>query len=192
MKRLSSLVLAIFGLTVVSGIYAADQDKKAIEKKIKNAESAAPHSVAAKATIMDWPAKEGGESVTLRKGTNGWTCFPDMPSTKGNDPMCLDAQWMEWADAWMHKRDPKITGLGIGYMLQENAEESNTDPFATKATADNEWMKGVPHVMLLVPDAKMLDGMPVHPDQGGPWVMWRNTPYVHVMAPMPPGMIKKQ
>jgi hypothetical protein len=31
----------------------------------------------------------------------------------------------------------------------------------------------------------MLQGLPVTPDSGGPWVMWRDTPYVHVMVPMP-------
>ena len=43
----------------------------------------------------------------------------------------------------------------------------------------------VPHLMILVPDASALDGLPTSPDGGGPWVMWRNTPYVHIMAPMP-------
>jgi hypothetical protein len=43
----------------------------------------------------------------------------------------------------------------------------------------------LPHLMILVPDSRMLEGLPVTPDSDGPWVMWRNTPYVHIMVPMP-------
>ena len=64
--------------------------------KIKSALAAAPASVARDATVMDMVTMK-----VLRKGSNGWTCFPDGPSP-GTDPMCLDKNGMEWADAWMH------------------------------------------------------------------------------------------
>ncbi len=156
------------------------------QSKIKSAMSAAPSSISMDATIMDWPAAEGGEMTMLKEGTNGFTCLPDMPDTPGNDPMCLDEPWLKWADAWMNKEDVNITQMGFGYMLQGGSPESNTDPYATGPTQDNEWITdAVPHLMILVPDETMLKGLPTSPDQGGPWVMWRNTPYVHIMAPMP-------
>lgn len=156
------------------------------EAKIRNAMSAAPPSVADKATVKDWPAQKGGDMPVLRQGSNGWTCFPDMPDTKGNDPMCLDEPWLAWADAWMNKKPLTNARMGFGYMLQQNAPDSNTDPYATGPAPDNEWMdKGVPHLMIVVPDANTLQGLPTDHHQGGPWVMWRGTPYVHVMAPMP-------
>lgn len=156
------------------------------EAKISNAMSAAPPSISAKATIKDWPAEQGNEMPVLREGSNGWTCFPDMPATEGNDPMCLDEPWLAWADAWMNKKPLKNERMGFGYMLQENDAGSNIDPFATGPTPDNEWLdKGVPHLMILVPNEETLQGLPIVPDEGGPWVMWRGTPYVHIMAPMP-------
>src|SRR5262249_56382457 len=79
------------------------------EWKIQNAMSAALRAISKDATIMDWPAKEGEAPTVLRKGTNAWTCLPDDPSTPGNDPMCLDKMWMEWAQAWMTKKAPNIT-----------------------------------------------------------------------------------
>lgn len=162
------------------------QAQAARQAKIKSAVSAAPPSISAKATVMDWPAEPGGEMAMLREGSNGWTCMPDMPDTPGNDPMCLDEPWLTWVDAWINKTEPEITTMGFGYMLQGGSPESNTDPYATGPTDDNEWMtEGVPHLMILTPDAKALAGLPVRPDGGGPWVMWRNTPYVHIMAPMP-------
>ena len=157
------------------------------EAKIQNAMSAAPPSIAEQATVRDWPAEDGGEMAVLREGSGDWTCFPAMPTTPGNDPMCVDAPWLEWIDAWANKREPNITRMGFGYMLQDNdAPYSNTDPYATGPTPDNEWRPtDVPHLMILVPDEPMLEGLPTDPDNGGPWVMWRNTPYVHIMAPMP-------
>ena len=79
------------------------------DQKIANAMSAAPPTVSAKATILDWPARDGDAPPVLRQGTNGWKCFSDMPMTDGNDPMCLDAQWMNWVDAYMTKKAPRIS-----------------------------------------------------------------------------------
>lgn len=185
MQRIALLSLTCCLLFSVTAF--AQMDDAAKQAKIKSAMSSAPSSIAAEATVIDWPAEPDGEMTTLREGTSGWTCLPDMPATPGNDPMCLDAPWLQWADAWMNKTDVTITQMGFGYMLRGGSPESNTDPYAEGPTDDNEWMeKGVPHLMILVPDEKMLEGLPTTPSSGGPWVMWRNTPYVHIMAPMPP------
>ncbi len=159
------------------------------EAKIAEAESAAPADIASNATIMDWPAEEGGELVQLRAGTNGWTCFPNTPNPTGavgQDPMCLDAEWVKWAQAWMSKTEPAISAVGIGYMLQGDRGASNTDPFATAQTPDNEWVVAGPHLMVITPDPAQLEGVPTDPSTGGPWVMWKGTPYAHVMVPVPP------
>ncbi|MBI4408435.1 MAG: hypothetical protein HY561_01925 [Gemmatimonadetes bacterium] len=155
------------------------------EWKMESAMSAAPASIGANATIMDWPASEGAAMTELRKGTNGWMCMPDHPSTKGDpDPMCLDASWQNWADAWMNKKKPTFKSVGIGYMVAGGGEGSNVDPYATAATPENQWGQGPPHVMVIVPDAKSLEGMTTDPASGGPWVMWKGTDYVHVMVPL--------
>src|SRR5712691_9102676 len=87
------------------------------EQKIKNAMAAAPASISAKATIMDWPASEGAKPAVLRPGSKGWVCYPDFPGTKGNDPMCLDDSWQAWMDAYMAKKPPQIAHAGVGYMI---------------------------------------------------------------------------
>jgi hypothetical protein len=61
---------------------------------------------------------------------------------------------------------------------------SNVDPFAAGPTADNQWVVEGPHVMILLPDAKMLDSLTTDPNTGGPYVMWKGTPYAHVMMPV--------
>ena len=42
---------------------------------IQSATSAAPSSISADATVMDWSFN------VLREGSNGWTCLPDRPNT---------------------------------------------------------------------------------------------------------------
>jgi hypothetical protein len=153
-------------------------------QKIASAVSAAPAAISAKATILDWPEQEGGMPITLRAGSNGWTCFPDMPNTEGNDPACLDGVWMKWVEAYLSHKTPEISGVGFGYMLSTGgAWGSNTDPFAMQKSADNHWSHHQPHIMILVPDAKALEATPTDPANGGPYVMWAGTPYAHVMAP---------
>ena len=155
-------------------------------KKIADAMSAAPAEIAKHATIMDWPEKEGAQPRQLRAGTNGWVCMPSDPSGPGGDPMCLDKQWQAWADGWMTKTQPKITATGIAYMLRGDRGSSNTDPYATGPTATNEWIEAPPHIMVVYPDPKMLEAFPTDPKNGGPWVMWKGTPYAHLMVPVSP------
>ena len=148
---------------------------------IANALSAAPKSIASTATVV------GHDGRTLRRGTTDWVCMPDMPDVPNNTPMCLDAPWREMIDAWMNKRTPKVTKVGFGYMLQGDLPVSNLDPFAKAPTSTNQWIQhGAPHVMLILPDPSLLDGISTDPASGGPFVMWKGTPYAHVMIPSTP------
>jgi len=153
-------------------------------QKITSALAAAPEAISAKATILDYPSKEGAAPEVLRAGTNGWSCLPDMPDTKGNDPMCIDASWVKWLDAYLAHKPVQISTVGIAYMLAPGGGwGSNTDPYATKETPDNHWSHAGPHLMILVPDNTALAGISTDPTNGGPWVMFPNTPYAHIMAP---------
>jgi hypothetical protein len=38
--------------------------------------------------------------------------------------------------------------------------------------------------MVLFPDPKILDSYPTDPKMGGPSVMWKGTPYAHLMVPV--------
>src|ERR1700674_1951784 len=160
------------------------------EGKIQNAMSAAPDSVSLAATIMDWPATEGGQFTQLRAGTNGWVCYPSTPAATGavgQDPMCLDAEFQKWAGAWMTKKSPKLSGVGVAYMLQGDRGASITDPFAkTAGAAKNaqDWVVAGPHIMVTTPNAATLSALPGVPTGGVPWVMWKGTPYAHIMVPV--------
>jgi hypothetical protein len=154
------------------------------EQKIASAMAAAPAGVSGGATIMDFPSTPAGKPAQLRAGTNGFTCMPDDPTTEGADPMCFDAQWSTWAEGYMAKKPPKVTAVGYAYMLQGDGGASNTEPFAKKAAPDNDWHVDGPHVMVIYPDQKQYAALGTDHKAGGPYVMWKGTPYQHVMLPI--------
>jgi hypothetical protein len=153
------------------------------EDLIRSAMAAAPEAVAAGATIVAIGAD--GKMRTLRPGTNGFTCLPDNPNSPGPDPMCGDANAMEWAQAWIGRKEPPANKVGFMYMLAGGTDASNTDPHATGPAAGNHWVETGPHVMIV--GAKgMMEGYPTaaQPDTKAPYVMWAGTPYEHLVIPV--------
>ncbi|HKZ81064.1 MAG TPA: hypothetical protein VJ124_22525 [Pyrinomonadaceae bacterium] len=185
--------IAIFTLFVLvvacaQEVQAQRKQRRAAPKmtnaqKIAYAMSAAPLEIAKHATIMDMT--DMSKQKQLRSGTNGWVCYVMVFGTN-NEAMCLDKEWQKWAEAWMNKSEPKIEGTGIAYMLRGDNGASNSDPYATGPTTDNQWVVSPPHIMVLYQDPKMLDAYSTDPKNGGPWVMWKGTPYAHVMVPVSP------
>ncbi len=197
MNRAKVHLLVLLVLLVVPALYAqhshstpAKAKTMSDAEKVANAMSAAPAEIVKHATIMDWPATKDGRPRELKKGTNGWVCFPNSPEEYGgasiDDPMCLDKQWQSWAEAWQAHKAPSVSGTGIAYMLKGDRGASNTDPYATGPTKDNAWVVSPAHIMVLPSDPKTLDAYPSDPKNGGPWVMWRGTPYAHLMVPVAP------
>lgn len=168
----TALVLVLF-------TFPTDALGQSNDALIKEALSAAPATIALDATVVDW------EENVLRQGDNGWVCFPSPPETS-NSPMCFDEAWSSFGQSWMN-RDPNPIGVdqvGIAYMLQGDDGSSNVDPWAEGPAPDNEWVVEGPHLMIIVPDPAALEGLPTDPDNGGPYVMWRDTPYAHIMVPI--------
>jgi hypothetical protein len=180
MKTLVLLVTATaMPLAIVARPALAD-DEAAL---IKSAESAAPAAIASNAAI--YGVDDKGSMKTLREGKNGWWCMPDSPATPGPDPMCGDANAMEWAMAWIGKTAPPKGKVGFMYMLAGGTDASNTDPYATSPTETNNWIKTGPHVMVMNA-MDMMAGYPTdaNPDTSKPYVMWSGTPYAHLMLPV--------
>ena len=147
---------------------------------IKSAMSAAPESVSAKATVLDWNMN------TLREGSNGWTCLPDSDNAPGSAPWCVNEPWLNFLKAYVNREEPPYNAVGIAYMLMGDAPVSNSDPFATEPTGkENDWVTGLgAHLMVLVPDRESLKGISTEHLNRGPWVMWPGTPYAHIMIPV--------
>ena len=170
------LLMAFTFFTLPSDLFAGENGS--IEAKIARAMEAAPDSVTQNAAIIDT------DGTVLRQGTNGWICLP--ASAAGSHPMCNDEVWMSLMKAVGNKADFKTDKIGISYMLAGDDNVNNADPYDTKPDPGEVWVQEGPHLMILVPNPKMLEGLSDDPDNGGPYIMWKGTPYAHIMVPLGP------
>ena len=157
---------------------SAAEAEESAATKIARAVSAAPPSISANATVMD------NDGTVLREGSNGWTCLPNtFPGDHA--PLCNDALWMEMMTAMGSQAPFETDSVGISYMLQgdEGAGVSNSNPFHHDHANAEDYTETGPHLMIIVPKA-MLEGVTDDPSQGGPYVMWGDTPYAHIMVPV--------
>ena len=168
-------ILRVLILPLLAGAPLALADDSA--DKLSDALNAAWPGMAEDATVVDW------EGNVLQEGSNGYTCLPTPPTLVGSAPMCMDSEWMKWADAWQNKKGYAAELLGISYMLAGDEGASNIDPYAEGPTDDNEWIVEGAHLMIVAP-AALLDSFPTDPNSGGPYVMWKGTPYAHLMVPI--------
>lgn len=174
--------IIIGGLGLSAPVLGTEPERSEAETQaiIAEALSAAPPQVARNATVI------GLDGKVVRKGSGAYTCLPGPPGFGG--PMCHDEQFMKWMQAFMSGKDaPPVSGIGTSYMLAGDSPgggASNIDPAARTPTADNQWVVEGPHVMLILPDPAMLKGLPTTPDANGPYVMWPDSPYAHVMWPV--------
>jgi hypothetical protein len=178
----STVAVCFLSLSLVAATSAASaQDHKMVSDRqlVKSLRGAAPQYILDRATILNMGSD--GKMKVIKQGDNGWTCMDP-----GGAPMCADKAAMEWAQAWQDK-GPAPQKLGFIYMLRGDNGASNSDPYATKATADNNWVKTGSHVMIVGGEAKsMMQGYPrdAKPDPKKPYVMWPGTPYEHLMLPV--------
>lgn len=188
--RSHRLGVAALGIAIVFAACAPEaEEQSAVEEEvpgqsvqedpISSAMSAAPTSISGEARVLDWNMNE------LRAGTNQWTCLPDRPDTPGDDPWCVTEAWLNFLSAYVNHEEPSYTEIGFAYMLQGDTPVSNTDPYATEPTGPEDWVTDLgPHLMILFPDKTLLENISTDHLNGGPWVMWPETPYAHVMIPL--------
>lgn len=151
---------------------------------LHNALSAAPLGIAEQATIMDWPSTAGGDLVQLRAGANGWTCLTDDPTTPRNDPVCLNDNALEFLKAKLAGRDPKYTGVGIGYRLQGGNSASITDPALAKPADGQSWLVDGPYLFVVSPWTLDPAFYSTDPKSGGPYIKFGGTPYQQLVIPL--------
>jgi hypothetical protein len=178
------LIMLIKNLILLVSIFMATSamavDKEeTVKEKIARAITAAPSDITDKATIMDT------DGTILRKGTNGWVCLPGVGLIPGDKhPMCNDEVWMKWMKAAAEGKPFSTTVIGTSYMLAGDAMVNNNNPAATDPNDGGVWAQDGPHLMMLFPNKEMIANLPRDPFVGGPYVMWDNTPLVHVMVPV--------
>ncbi len=171
---ISKSVLGLAFLAVGMGIsFAGD-----VDKLVAHSRTAAPAAIADNASIVI-----NGEVVV--EGSNGWTCMPEVFSGD-SAPVCIDATWGEMMGALGAKAPYKATSIGLSYMLAGDPAGggvSNSDPYHPNAKEADDYVETPPHLMLIVPK-ELLKGITSDPSTGGPYVMWGDTDYAHLMIPV--------
>jgi hypothetical protein len=166
-----SIFLALFLISASS-----HGGEESVAQKITRAQSAAHSAISANAAVMDV------DGTMLKKGSNGWVCMPGI-GPGDNHPMCNDAVWTRMMQAASSGADFQTDRIGISYMLQGDANVSNSNPAATDPNNGDIWVQEGAHLMVVAPRG-MLKGIPDDPYNGGPYVMWKDTPYAHIMVPI--------
>ena len=172
------ILQALVSVSLVGGACLPSLADTTVEARTAQARSAAPALVSNDATIVI-----DGETVV--EGSNGWVCMPDlMPGD--NAPVCIDEIWQEMLAAVGAKAPYVATHIGISYMLQgepDGSGVSNSDPYHANPTEADDYVETGPHLMIIVPKVA-LEGLNDDPSTGGPYVMWKDTDYAHLMVPV--------
>ena len=80
----------------------------------------------------------------------------------------------------------KATNVGISYMLlgePPGSGVSNSNPYHADPQSADDYVETGPHLMIIVPK-EALKGITTDPSSGGPYVMWKDTDYAHIMIPV--------
>ena len=144
--------------------------------------------------IGDFAAVQGGDGEVLREGTNGWVCLAFNPMPENGfetphdaNPACADAASLAWVDAYMNQTIPEMQSDGWMWMLHG---DTGVDNFRAYSEGDREgsdpihFIESGPHLMLLPKDPSSMEGQTTEFTSGAPYVMFKDTPYVHLMIPV--------
>ena len=170
MNRIMIGTCVFLGLIANSLALADDNDTM-----ITSAESAGPVSVTSNATI------KAPDGTVLREGSSSYTCYPQQEII---GPMCNEAVWDVLIGAMLNKESFDSDKFSVSYMLAGEGTAlgvSNSDPYATEPDKSDDWVKEGPHLMIVVPDRAVLEGMSTNPSDPV-YVMWKDTPYAHIMV----------
>ena len=146
-----------------------------MEAMISSAESAGPTAVTSNATI------KAPDGTILRQGSNNYTCYPEQEMI---GPMCNEPVWDDLIGAMLNKKSFKSNLFSVSFMLAGDGNTvgvSNSDPYATDPDKSDDWIKEGPHLMILVPNQALLEGLSTDPNDPV-YVMWKDTPYAHIMV----------
>jgi hypothetical protein len=176
--KLNSLLGPVTALAISSAGFGTAAAADNLDELIAHSRAAAPAAIGADATVM-----VNGEVVA--EGSNGWTCMPEVMPGDGA-AVCIDAVWGEMMAAVGAKAPFAASGVGLSYMLlgePPGGGVSNSDPYHEDPTNADDYVETGPHLMLIVPK-ELLEGMTDDPSSGGPYVMWKDTDYAHLMIPI--------
>ena len=187
------ILRSLFVLVFTTSIYAGHHEGgnhmhgNTAEWEISAYTSAAPAFIGKHATVI------GASGKVLREGTNGWRCEPFMPMPKDGfkhphetAAACSDKNAVAWANAYKSNNKPELEGDGWIWMIHGDLGVDNFKPYTDgqKDAGHKHFIESGAHMMLMPKDPSSLDGQTTDYTTGAPYVMFKGTPYVHLMIPL--------
>ena len=187
------ILRSLFVLVFTTSIYAGHHEGgnhmhgNTAEWEINSYTSAAPAFIGKHATVI------GASGKVLREGTNGWRCEPFMPMPKDGfkhphetAAACSDKNAVAWANAYKSNNKPELEGDGWIWMIHGDLGVDNFKPYTDgqKDAGHKHFIESGAHMMLMPKDPSSLDGQTTDYTTGAPYVMFKGTPYVHLMIPL--------
>jgi len=111
-KQIVVLPVTAVGVPNTNNVDGVAQLNESLESRITRALAAAPPEVAHGARVVD--TDSDGNTIVLREGTNGVTCWPGNPNHDVDPPVCMDAPSMQGA-ADFKARKPMPTNKDTRY-----------------------------------------------------------------------------
>lgn len=184
MNKIIYSFLLLTAISISAGHHEAGNSK---DWEIKAYTSAAPAFIGDYATVI------GASGKVIRKGSNGWRCEPFMPMPEGGfktpheaAPACSDANAVAWANAYKSQQKPELEADGWIWMLHGDLGVDNFKPYTDgqKNMGHKHFIESGAHLMLMPKDPSSMNGQSTDYTNGGPYVMFKGTPYVHMMIPV--------
>ena len=187
------ILRSLFVLVFTTSIYAGHHEGgnhmhgNTAEWEINAYTSAAPAFIGKHATVI------GASGKVLREGTNGWRCEPFMPMPKDGfkhphetAAACSDKNAVAWANAYKSNNKPELEGDGWIWMIHGDLGVDNFKPYTDgqKDAGHKHFIESGAHMMLMPKDPSSLEGQTTDYTTGAPYVMFKGTPYVHLMIPL--------
>jgi hypothetical protein len=195
MKRVLTVVFSVIIATAFGiGSLGADEGKmhkKAMSKDemVRLALSAAPPHIAKEAGVMI--PGEDGKMVEAKKGSNGFTCIPDIGDTPKLDPICMDEAVNQWVGSMMNNEPkPANTVPGVSYMAKGGQHWEKDGKILMNEEPGAKLVDEPPHWMIMWPFDSKASGLPTGPNPGGVYIMFDGSPYAHLMIYQDPANLK--
>lgn len=160
--------------------------QKSGNQQIREAIRALPEALREGAKVVGYA--ESGERVTLKKGSNGMTCWADDPRPNSDEPfyvVCFPESLERFFKRNRDLKEGKVPNRRKVLTAEIEAGKIPLPEFAMRYTLRGQiFEEALPLTVIHVPYAKTDGtGLSSEVDNFRPWLMWAGTPLAHIMIP---------
>ena len=158
------------------------------DQQIRESLRALPESLRDGAEVVGY--NESGERATLKKGSNGMTCWADDPRPNPNTDapyyvVCFPESLKPLFHRIRELKEGKVADRGKILNAEIKSGKIPMPDLAVRYTLRGEaFVEALPLTVIHVPNRKAEGtGFSTEIDHFRPWLMWEGSPLAHIMVP---------